>query len=64
MSFIENKYKDIFHHMYYGTVRKQGIFLDGELLYKGYKNIQLNCYLKSSCRNVENKFKTDRPAHL
>lgn len=47
--------------MYYGTVRKQGIFLDGELLYKGYKNIQLNCYLKSSCRNVENKFKTDRP---
>lgn len=50
MSFIENKYKDIFHHMYYGTVRKQGIFLDSELLYKRYKNGQLNCYLKSSWR--------------
>lgn len=39
MQFIENKYKDIFHHMCYGTVRKQGIFLEGELFYKGYKNV-------------------------
>lgn len=48
MQFIENKYKVVFYHMYYGTVRKQGIFLNGELLYKGYKNVQCNCHLKSS----------------
>lgn len=34
MPFIESKYKDIFHHMYYGTVRKQGISLD------------MNCFAK------------------
>lgn len=48
--------------MYYGTVRKQGILLNGELLYKGYKNIQLNSYLRS-WRYMENKFKAHRPTN-
>lgn len=50
MQFIGNKYKNIFCHVYYGTVKKQGIFLDGELLNKAYENVQLNCYLKYSWR--------------